>query len=45
MDGAIAALVALELLELALQVLNVLLGAGTDGALGFAVVGALAGQL
>lgn len=41
----VAALVAAELVELALQTLNVFLCAGADGALGLAVVGPLARQL
>lgn len=45
LDGAVAVVVAAQLLELVLETLNVLLGAGADGALGLAVVGALAGEL
>ncbi len=45
LQRAVAVLVAAQLLELALQAINVLLGAGADGALGLAVVGALAGEL
>jgi len=45
LDRAVTALVAAELVELALEALNVLLCAGADGTLGLAVVGPLAGQL
>lgn len=45
LDGLISAAAALDLLELALQPLDVLLGARPDSSLGLAVVGAFAGQL
>lgn len=45
LDSLVVALGAPELLELALKAIDVLLGPGPDGALGFSVVGPLACQL
>lgn len=45
LNSLVAAVLTLELLKLALEAFNVLLGAGADGSLRLAVVGALAGEL
>lgn len=45
LDHPVAALAGPEVLELALQAVNVLLCPGADGALGLSVVGTLAGEL